>query len=154
MIHPGFNNSTLVHDIALLRLEKPAKRKQVRSIFHINQGRLKWRNCRLTTNPTWLGQCPIWLRAGSFIPIRGCSQITLTKFWLFLTNYPPALTFSMVWTLTKSGHFWTTYLPHLVNVVCQQPLNLTCYIKLKSCPETTSAIGRGEGHILVKIADG
>ena len=35
MIHPGFNNSTLVHDIALLRLEKPAKRKQVRSLFHI-----------------------------------------------------------------------------------------------------------------------
>ena len=30
VIHPGFNNSTLVHDIALLRLEKPAKRKQVR----------------------------------------------------------------------------------------------------------------------------
>ena len=29
VIHPGFNNSTLVHDIALLRLEKPAKRKQV-----------------------------------------------------------------------------------------------------------------------------
>jgi len=28
VIHPGFNNSTLVHDIALLRLEKPAKRKQ------------------------------------------------------------------------------------------------------------------------------
>jgi len=25
----------LVHDIALLRLEKPAKRKQVRSLFHI-----------------------------------------------------------------------------------------------------------------------
>ena len=29
VVHPGFNNSTLVHDIALLRLEKPAKRKQV-----------------------------------------------------------------------------------------------------------------------------
>jgi hypothetical protein len=29
LIHPGFNNSTLVHDIALLKLEKPAKRKQV-----------------------------------------------------------------------------------------------------------------------------
>lgn len=28
LIHPGFNNSTLVHDIALLKLEKPAKRKQ------------------------------------------------------------------------------------------------------------------------------
>lgn len=30
VIHPGFNNSTLVHDIALLKLESPAKRKQVR----------------------------------------------------------------------------------------------------------------------------
>ena len=28
----------------------------------------------------------------------------------------------MVWTLTKSGHFWTTYLPLLVNIVCEQPL--------------------------------
>eukprot|EP00095_Tigriopus_kingsejongensis_P006496 snap_masked-scaffold676_size113663-processed-gene-0.19 protein:Tk06496 transcript:snap_masked-scaffold676_size113663-processed-gene-0.19-mRNA-1 annotation:"serine proteinase stubble" len=28
VIHPGFNNSTLVHDIALLKLERPAKRKQ------------------------------------------------------------------------------------------------------------------------------
>jgi len=28
VVHPGFNNSTLVHDIALLRLDKPAKRKQ------------------------------------------------------------------------------------------------------------------------------
>ena len=33
VIHPGFNNSTLVHDIALLRLEKPAKRKQVNLPF-------------------------------------------------------------------------------------------------------------------------
>lgn len=28
VVYPGFNNSTLVHDIALLRLERPAKRKQ------------------------------------------------------------------------------------------------------------------------------
>ena len=34
VIHPGFNNSTLVHDIALLRLEKPAKRKQVSRFYH------------------------------------------------------------------------------------------------------------------------
>ena len=39
-----------------------------------------------------------------------------------LTTYPPALTFSMVWTLTKSGHFWTTYPPPLVNVVFERPL--------------------------------
>lgn len=29
-IHPDFNNSTLMHDIALLKLEKPAKRKQAK----------------------------------------------------------------------------------------------------------------------------
>lgn len=29
VVYPGFNNSTLVHDIALLRLQAPAKRKQV-----------------------------------------------------------------------------------------------------------------------------
>ena len=28
--------------------------------------------------------------------LRGRSQTTLTRFWLFLTTYPPALTFSMV----------------------------------------------------------
>ena len=28
-IHPNFNNATLVNDIALLRLERPAKRQQV-----------------------------------------------------------------------------------------------------------------------------
>ena len=30
---------------------------------------------------------------------------------------PPALTFSMVWTLTKIGHLLNTYLPRLVNVL-------------------------------------
>ena len=35
VVHPGFNNSTLVHDIALLRLEKPAKRKQVVCCYQI-----------------------------------------------------------------------------------------------------------------------
>ena len=40
------------------------------------------------------------------------------KILAFLTTYHPVLTFSMVWTslvwtLTNSGHFWTTYLPIL-----------------------------------------
>ena len=56
-----------------------------------------------------------------FARFRGRSQTTLTRFWVFLTTYPPVLTFSMVWKLTKSGHFWTTYLPRLVNVVCERP---------------------------------
>ena len=37
--------------------------------------------------------------------IRGHSQTTLTRYWLFLTTYPPALTFSMAQTLTKSEYF-------------------------------------------------
>ena len=56
------------------------------------------------------------------IYIRGRSQTTFTRFCLFLTIYPPAFTFSMVWKFTKSGRFWTTYLPRLVNVVCERPL--------------------------------
>ena len=52
------------------------------------------------------------------IPPWGRSQTTLTRFCLFLTTYPPALTFCMVWTLTRSGHFKTT--SYLVNVVCKQ----------------------------------
>ena len=37
-----------------------------------------------------------------FARFRGRSQTTLTRFWFFLTTYPPVLTFSMGWTLTKS----------------------------------------------------
>ena len=50
------------------------------------------------------------------LSLRRGSQTTFTRFLLVLTTYPPALTFSMVWKFTKSGHFWTTYLPRLVNV--------------------------------------
>ena len=42
--------------------------------------------------------------------LRSSSQTTLER---FLTTYPPALTFSMVWTLAKSGHFWTFTLSSL-----------------------------------------
>ena len=52
---------------------------------------------------------------------KGLFTNYVDKILAFLTTYPPALTFSMVWTLTKSGHFWTTYLPRLVNVVCELP---------------------------------
>ena len=54
--------------------------------------------------------------------VRGRSQTMLTQFWLFLTTCPPLLTFSMLWTLTKSGHFWTTYPPPLANIVFERPL--------------------------------
>ena len=43
------------------------------------------------------------------IYIRGRSQTTLTRLCLFLTTYPPPLTFSTLWTLTKSQHILTTY---------------------------------------------
>ena len=62
---------------------------------------------------------PLVITKGSFTNY----VCTLTRFWLFLTTYPPALTFSMVWMLTKSGHFRTTYLPFLVNVICERPLD-------------------------------
>ena len=65
--------------------------------------------------------CILW--PGSDL-VWGHSQTTLTRFWLFLATYPPALTLSMVWMLTKSEHFWTTYLPCLVNVVCERPLTV------------------------------
>ena len=45
---------------------------------------------------------------GKYFLKRGCSQTTLTRFWLF---WPPT---SLRW------HFWTTYLPRLVNVVTTQ----------------------------------
>ena len=53
---------------------------------------------------------------------RGSFTNYVDKILAFLTTYTPPLTFSMAWTLTKSGHFWTTYLPCLVNVVCERPL--------------------------------
>ena len=53
---------------------------------------------------------------------KGSFTIYIDKILAFLTTYSFALTFSMVlWTLTKSGHFLTTYLPRLVNVVCERP---------------------------------
>ena len=65
----------------------------------------------------------VWL-SNSFFSVqnkRGRSQTMLTRFWLFLTTYSPALTFSMVWTLRKSRHFKTVYLPGLVNIVYERP---------------------------------
>ena len=55
--------------------------------------------------------------------LRGHSQTTtLTRFWLFLTTYPTPLIFYMVWTLTKSGHFWTTYPRNLPTSSCKSSL--------------------------------
>ena len=36
-IHPNFNNATLVNDIALLKLERPAKRQQVQFLKNAAQ---------------------------------------------------------------------------------------------------------------------
>ena len=44
---------------------------------------------------------------------KGLFTNYVDKIWLFLTTEPPLLTFSMV---------WTTYLPRLVDVVCERPL--------------------------------
>jgi len=59
------------------------------------------------------------------IVVRGRSQTTLTRVWLFLTTYPPAFTFSALKTLTKDWHFGTTYLP---TVVCERPLMTLMYV--------------------------
>ena len=47
-------------------------------------------------------------------------------FGFFLTTYPPPLTFSTLWILMKSWHFWTTYPPPLVNIVCEWHLEFWC----------------------------
>ena len=45
----------------------------------------------------------------------------------------------MVWTLTKSGHFWTTYPPGLVNVVCERPLR-PCHFEASEDTMTKSKL--------------
>ena len=47
------------------------------------------------------------------------------KILVFFDHLPPALAF-----LTKSGNFWTNYLPRLVNVVCERPLQSHLLIML------------------------
>jgi hypothetical protein len=74
-----------------------------------------------------IGANAVFIIGNMYYKVGGRSQTTLTRFWIFLTTYPPALTFSLVRILrmlTKSGHFWTTYLPRLANVVCERPLVL------------------------------
>ena len=51
---------------------------------------------------------------------RGRSQTMLKRFWLFLTTYPPSLTFSTLWTLTKIQQF------------CERPQILFKFL-FKSC---------------------
>ena len=47
------------------------------------------------------------------------------KILAFFNTYPlDPLTFSSLSELTKSQHFWTTYPPLLVNVVCERPKTL------------------------------
>ena len=71
--------------------------------------------------------------------IRGVQLIEHTftnyddKILFFLTTYSPPLTFSStLWTMTKCGHFWTTYIsnsPLLVNIVCKWPLSVTSLLE-------------------------
>ena len=46
----------------------------------------------------------------------------LTSFWLFVTTYPPPLTFSTLWTLTKFDIFWppTPLRWHFLHCECWQ----------------------------------
>ena len=53
----------------------------------------------------------------------------------FSFSWPPTPLRWHFHALTKSGHFWTTYLPCLVSVVCERPLmkpNSSCLTSLKS----------------------
>ena len=76
--------------------------------------------------------------------------------FVFFDHLPP-LTFSMVWMLTKSGHFW---LPptYLVNVVCEQPLiswiiprNVFCILFAVSTYLSPSLQAWGSGTWILNI---
>ena len=54
--------------------------------------------------------------------VRGRSQTTLTRFWLFFDHLPPFVDIFYGINVDKCGHFWTTYRPRLVNVVFEGPL--------------------------------
>ena len=85
---------------------------------------LRWELKNKTISLTSLD---VWRFLKRFGGIRGCSQTTLTRFWIFLTTYyPPPLTFSTLWTLAKSGHFWTTW--HLPPSSSKRSLWTTPYI--------------------------
>ena len=70
----------------------------------------------------------IWMKSTAILPsivsfwFRGRSQTTLTRFWLFFDHLPPCVDIFYGINVEKSGHFWTTYLPCLVNVVFEQTL--------------------------------
>jgi hypothetical protein len=65
-------------------------------------------------------------RKEEVLPAKGAFTNYVDKFLaLCLTTYPPRLTFSTLWTLTKNQQFWTTYPPLLVNVVCNDPNQCT-----------------------------
>ena len=55
--------------------------------------------------------------------VRGRSQSTLTIFILaFFDHLPPCVDIFYGMDVEKNEHFMTTYLPRLVNVVCEWPL--------------------------------
>ena len=43
------------------------------------------------------------------------------KIFGFFDHLPPCVDIFYGINIEKSGHFWTTYLPGLVNVVCERP---------------------------------
>ena len=44
------------------------------------------------------------------------------KILAFFDNQPPCVDIFYGMNVDKCGHFWTTYLPRHVNVVCERPL--------------------------------
>ena len=56
--------------------------------------------------------------------MKVCSPCLLRNFVIEGVVLPTMLTFCTVLTLTKSGHFKTTYLSCLVYIVCERPLTM------------------------------
>ena len=57
---------------------------------------------------------------------KGSFPNYVDKILVFFDYLPPCVDIFYGMNVDKSGHFKTTYLPHLVNVVCERPLTKNC----------------------------
>ena len=55
------------------------------------------------------------------VPRWGSFNNYVDKFSLFITTYLPLRGHFFTLNVDKNGHFWTTYPPHLVDVVFERP---------------------------------
>ena len=59
---------------------------------------------------------------------RGAFTNYVDKFLDFFDQLPPCVDIFYLISVDKNKHFWTTYPPPLVNIVCERPLG---YLYLK-----------------------